>query len=130
LVTGGVWLVVVVQFYNSAGDDVTPRPLLANDHKSQLAAAFFSADSASDTVTSRHSLHMADQMVNCTVSCLDSRHSTAPLTIWSPVFIALTFTWCEIPFPFLPVPFLPHSVSLRSTHPSPSLPFLFRRQRH
>jgi len=57
LVTGGVWLVVVVQFYNSAGDDVTPRPLLANDQKSQLAAAFFSADSASDTVGEPHDTH-------------------------------------------------------------------------
>ena len=38
------------QFYNRAGDDVTPQPLLANDQKSQLAAAFFSADNASDTV--------------------------------------------------------------------------------
>ena len=47
----------VQQFFNSAGEDVTPRPLLAYDQRSQQGAAIFMSDSRSATVSQAFIVH-------------------------------------------------------------------------
>ena len=51
IVTVSDTFVTVDQFYNSVGDDVTPRPLLPADQKSQQPMNFFLADSRSESVS-------------------------------------------------------------------------------
>jgi len=71
----------VQQFYNSAGDDVTPHPLLPPEQRSQQGAALFMGDSRSVTVSSAFTNNYGSGTVARLVGCerqLFTRYSPWP----------------------------------------------------